>query len=56
VATKAPEPPLYRKWWLWTAVGAAVAVIVVGAAVGGAPPRDAAIPQTALGNTMVPFK
>jgi len=29
-----PLPPLLKKWWFWTAIGGAVAVIVVGAAVG----------------------
>lgn len=26
--------PLYKKWWLWTAVGAAAAGIIIGASVG----------------------
>jgi tetratricopeptide (TPR) repeat protein len=33
------ETPLYRKWWLWTAVGAGVGVIVIGLAAGLAPRR-----------------
>jgi tetratricopeptide (TPR) repeat protein len=36
VATQAPPPkkPLYKKWWLWTAVGGGVAAIALGVGLG----------------------
>lgn len=33
------QVPLYRKWWLWTIVGTAVGVTVIGLAAGLAPRR-----------------
>jgi tetratricopeptide (TPR) repeat protein len=48
-----PGRPLYRRWWLWTAVGGAVAVgLGVGLAL-GLTPHDAAIPPTTNGNVPV---
>ena len=31
---KLPEPPLYTRWWLWTAVGVAATAVVAGVVVG----------------------
>lgn len=41
VKTVAPatDTPLYRKWWLWTAVGAGVGILVIGLSAGLAPRR-----------------
>jgi tetratricopeptide (TPR) repeat protein len=48
--------PLYRRWWLWTAIGGAVAVGVgVGLGVGLAPPSDAMIPSSTAGTQSVNF-
>lgn len=32
--TPQAKPPLYKKWWLWTAVGVAAAGVVTGIAIG----------------------
>jgi tetratricopeptide (TPR) repeat protein len=43
------RPPLYRKWWLWTAVGAvAVVGVAVGVGVAYAIPKDAPAPAGAF--------
>lgn len=42
VAAPPPKPPLYKRWWLWTTVGAVV-VVGIGLGVGlglGLPPSD----------------
>lgn len=31
---KRPQEPLYKRWWLWTAVGGAAALILVGSIAG----------------------
>ncbi|MSP60867.1 MAG: hypothetical protein EXR72_11090 [Myxococcales bacterium] len=51
-----PAPtPVYRKWWLWTAV-AALVVVAGGFAIAVASwPRDAQVPQSGLGATEVGF-
>jgi tetratricopeptide (TPR) repeat protein len=51
----APAPkaePLYKKWWLWTAVGVVVAGAAVGTAVAVTTPKDANLPS---GATAVSF-
>jgi tetratricopeptide (TPR) repeat protein len=45
--TKPPRQPLYRKWWLWTAVGVAAAGVIVGVSLAATAPRDASIPSNA---------
>ena len=49
--------PLYRRWWLWTAVGGALAAAAVatGIAVAEWPPGDAAVPPTTAGAATVRF-
>jgi tetratricopeptide (TPR) repeat protein len=47
-ATAKQPTPLWRRWWLWTAVGAVLAVGVTAAALSGR--SDGAIPNTDLGN------
>jgi len=48
-APAAEKRPLYKKWWLWTAVGAAAVVVVgVGVGVAYAIPKDAPAPPSAL--------
>ena len=47
--------PIYRRWWVWTAVGA---VVVAGVGVGlgfGLTPHNASQPQSDLGSMTVPF-
>ena len=44
---KAPTP-LWRRWWVWTAVGAAVAAGVTAAALAGR--SESSVPTTDLGN------
>ena len=39
-----PATPIYKKWWLWTAVGVVVAGAVTGAALAATLPKDAPIP------------
>jgi tetratricopeptide (TPR) repeat protein len=47
--SSAERPPLYRKWWLWTAVGAvAVVGVAVGVAVAYSVPKDAPAPAGAF--------
>jgi len=53
IATAAPEPPrktpLYKKWWLWTAVAGVVVVGVgVGVAVAETTPSNASAPAGTL--------
>jgi tetratricopeptide (TPR) repeat protein len=53
----APPPfrkPVYKRWWLWTAVGAVVVVGVVGISVAATTANNAPIPANA-GSTMVRF-
>ena len=38
-APVAPSTPLYRRWWLWTAVGVAAAGIAIGVGIGVASRR-----------------
>jgi tetratricopeptide (TPR) repeat protein len=48
--------PLYKRWWLWTAVGAAVVIAIgVGAGVGAAPAQNAANPGGTAGSLAVKF-
>jgi tetratricopeptide (TPR) repeat protein len=55
VVEKAPEKPVYKKWWLWTAVGVVVAVGVgVGLGVGLSSSNDTPTAKTDLG-TYKPF-
>ena len=43
------DKPIYKKWWLWTAVGGVVvAGVVVGVAVAATTPRDASAPSGAI--------
>jgi tetratricopeptide (TPR) repeat protein len=53
VATPEPPPrtPIYRKWWLWTAVGVVVAGGAAAAIAVTTAPRDAAIPSGAINLT-----
>ena len=44
--------PVYKKWWLWTAVGGAVAVGVVIGVVAGVTPNDARSPSNTFGVTL----
>jgi iron complex outermembrane receptor protein len=44
----ARSTPVYKKWWLWTAVGVVVAGATVGVAVAATTPKDAAIPGGAI--------
>ena len=54
-ATAAPTP-IYKKWWLWTAVGvAAVVGVGVGVGVGYALPNDAAFPASDAIQTSISF-
>ena len=49
VVARAPRQPLYRRWWLWTAVGG---VVVAGLAVGlavGLTPANASGPTNTVG-------
>jgi tetratricopeptide (TPR) repeat protein len=47
-ATRAsPTTPVYKKWWLWTAVGVVVAGAATGVALAVTLPRDAPIPAGA---------
>jgi tetratricopeptide (TPR) repeat protein len=58
LSVEPPRPtPLYKRWWLWTAVGGAVAVIAigVGVGVGTAPGKDAPNPGGTLGSSGVRF-
>jgi tetratricopeptide (TPR) repeat protein len=44
----ATHTPIYKKWWLWTAVGAAAVAVAVGVGVGAAlTPNDAPVPANA---------
>ena len=43
-----PPTPLWRRWWVWTAVGAALATGVIVAALAGR--SESSIPTTDLGN------
>jgi tetratricopeptide (TPR) repeat protein len=48
--------PLYKRWWLWTAVGAVAAIAVgVGVGVGAAPAQDAPNPGGTAGSGVVRF-
>jgi len=46
-AKKQPKP-LWRRWWLWTAIGVAVAAGATAAALSGR--SETPVPSTALGN------
>jgi tetratricopeptide (TPR) repeat protein len=46
-AKKQPKP-LWRRWWLWTAIGVAVAAGATAAALAGR--SETSVPSTALGN------
>lgn len=49
-ARPAEKPPLYKRWWLWTAVaGAAVVAVGVGLAIAYSVPKDAPAPPGAVG-------
>lgn len=39
-APDTPRTPLYKRWWLWTAVGVVVAGVVVTGVIVGTQPRD----------------
>ena len=55
VTTAAPpeKQPVYKKWWLWTAVGGALVVGgVVAIAVAATTPKDAASPANTFGVTL----
>jgi tetratricopeptide (TPR) repeat protein len=56
VTAPAPQPPkpLYKQWWLWTAVGAVVAGAAVGATV-ALVPKNAPIPGNTDGNAQITF-
>lgn len=47
-SSSSSETPLYKKWWLWTAVGAGAGIIIIGLAAGLAPRRPdlTGIPET----------
>ncbi len=42
-----PRTPVYKRWWLWTAVGVVVAGAATGIAVALTTPKDASIPPGA---------
>ena len=48
VAPHAQQQPLYKKWWLWTAVGAAVVVVGVGLGVGLSRPSTPQFPAVSF--------
>jgi tetratricopeptide (TPR) repeat protein len=55
-ANDRPRKPLYKQWWLWTAVGAVVvAGVAVGLGVGLAPAHDAPNPGGTAGSMAVVF-
>ena len=47
-ATAKPPTPVWRRWWVWTAIGAALAAGVTVAALAGR--SESTIPTTDLGN------
>jgi tetratricopeptide (TPR) repeat protein len=50
------EKPLYKRWWLWTAVAAVAAIAIgVGVGVGAAPAKNAANPGGTAGSVAVKF-
>jgi hypothetical protein len=56
-ATAPPPPqhkPIYKRWWLWTAVGVAAAGMAVGVAV-AVIPKNAPIPGGTDGNAPIMF-
>jgi tetratricopeptide (TPR) repeat protein len=53
-ARSTPDTPIYRRWWLWTAVGAVVAGAGVGLAVGLTRSSSPSAPSTTFG-TARPF-
>jgi tetratricopeptide (TPR) repeat protein len=50
--TQTGPTPLYKKWWLWTAVGGAVAIGVIAGVVAGVTPNDAKSPANTFGVTL----
>lgn len=46
--TVTARPPLYKRWWLWTAVGGVAAGVIVGLAVAYSLPKDAPAPSGAF--------
>jgi tetratricopeptide (TPR) repeat protein len=48
----APRVPVYKRWWLWTAVGVGVAAVAVGVGV-GLGTRSPDVPMSALGSIKV---
>jgi tetratricopeptide (TPR) repeat protein len=59
-APRAEEPPiarpLWKRWWLWTAVAAAAAAGITALALALAIPNDASVPQTSGGYTALQFQ
>lgn len=55
--TPAPSrPPLYKRWWLWTAVGGAVAAgVIVGVAVGTHHPSEPVTVPTGIPRSTITF-
>jgi hypothetical protein len=49
VADKPAKQPVYKKWWLWTAVGVAAAAVIVGVGAGVGTRSSNNDPSTALG-------
>ena len=49
LALRASEKPLYKKWWLWTIVGAVVAGGIATGVVLGTAKKDAVAPPSKLG-------
>jgi tetratricopeptide (TPR) repeat protein len=43
------EPAIYERWWFWTAVGGAVAIVVAGTAIGLTSGDDVVLPSGSAG-------
>ncbi|HZS37010.1 MAG TPA: hypothetical protein VFF06_09290 [Polyangia bacterium] len=49
------KKPLYKQWWLWTAVGAGVAVVAVSVGLGVGLSQSGAPPPRTQGGNWMPF-
>jgi hypothetical protein len=46
---------VYRRWWLWTPVGAAAVALALGVGLGVGLPRDAVYPAGPANSAVVHF-